>query len=95
MTPYGLMKALTGIEDDTSKAIEKNVPKEVMDTAIVKDGKIANDQNMADILPTEGGFFFGSKEYDQWYIDETERTYYALRDLLSEGAELYYYHSSW
>ena len=72
-----------------------NLCKEVMDTAIVKDGKIANDQDMADILPTEGGFFFGSEGYDQWYIDETERTYYALRDLLSEGAELYYYHSSW
>ena len=28
MTPYGLMKALTEIGDDTSKAIEKNVPKE-------------------------------------------------------------------
>lgn len=27
MTPYGLMKALTEIGDDTSKAIEKNVPK--------------------------------------------------------------------
>lgn len=26
MTPYGLMKTLTGIGDDTSKAIEKNVP---------------------------------------------------------------------
>ena len=72
-----------------------NLCKEVMDTAIVKDGKISNDQDMADILPTEGGFFFGSEGYDQWYIDETERTYYALRDLLSEGAELYYYHSSW
>lgn len=28
MTPYGLMKALTNIGDDTSKAIEKNVPKD-------------------------------------------------------------------
>ena len=27
MTPYGLMKVLTGIGNDTSKAIEKNVPK--------------------------------------------------------------------
>lgn len=27
MTPYGLMKALTNIESDTSEAIEKNVPK--------------------------------------------------------------------
>lgn len=26
MTPYGLMKALTGVGEDTSKAIEKNVP---------------------------------------------------------------------
>ena len=27
MTPYGLMKTLNEIGDDTSKAIEKNVPK--------------------------------------------------------------------
>ena len=27
MTPYGLMKTLTGIGDGTGKAIEKNVPK--------------------------------------------------------------------
>ena len=72
-----------------------NLCKQVIDTAIGTDGKIADPEDFQDILPTESGCFFGSEEYDQWYIDETERTYYALRELISEGAELYYYHSSW
>lgn len=72
-----------------------NLCKQVIDTAMGTDGKIAGPEDFQDILPTESGCFFGSEEYGQWYIDETERTYYALRELISEGAGLYYYHSSW
>ena len=36
MTPYGLMKVLTGIGDDTSKAIDKNVPSKAIDKNVPK-----------------------------------------------------------
>ena len=31
MTPYGLMKTLTGIGDDTNKAIKKHIPKRIVE----------------------------------------------------------------
>jgi hypothetical protein len=68
---------------------------EVMQTAIVEDGKILNGEDIEDILPTKSGCFFGSQDYDQYYLDEIERTYDALHDILDEGEEEYYYHSSW
>ena len=36
MTPYGLQKALTEIGEDTSKAIDKNIPKKATKRATIK-----------------------------------------------------------
>ena len=37
-----------------------------------------------EILPTEGGFFFGSTEYDEYYFDDLEYTVKELTRLLEE-----------
>jgi hypothetical protein len=37
--------------------------------------QVAQDHSKADeLLPTEGGFFFGSTEYDDWYFRDIEYT---------------------
>lgn len=41
---------------------------------------IVNPELAAELLPTGAGFFFGSTDYDQWYLQDLEHT----RDLLSE-----------
>lgn len=50
------------------------------------------------LLPTQGGFFFGGLDYDEWYMRGLEYTRDRLRDLLSRP-ELerweFQYHSSW
>ena len=48
-------------------------------------------------LPTQGGFFFGSTDYDHWYLQDLKQTVNVLEPLLEqddlEGE--YYYQSSW
>ena len=35
------------------------------------------------IMPTQGGFFFGSTEYDDEYFDDLSETYSALEDIIN------------
>jgi hypothetical protein len=52
-------------------------------------------------LPTESGFFFGSTEYDEWYIKGLKETVEILRPLLDPVPSFYaddvsyYYQASW
>lgn len=57
------------------------------------------DVNLAQaLLPTQEGFFFGSYDYDQWYIADLENTRDQLTSILKnkklEGYD-FYYQSSW
>jgi hypothetical protein len=36
-----------------------------------------------ELLPTQGGFFFGSTEYDEWYMDSIKETHDKLSQLLA------------
>ena len=45
-------------------------------------------------LPTEGGFFFGSTDYDDYYFEDLELTQKILEGALAEEG-VYYYQSSW
>lgn len=52
-----------------------------------------------ELLPTQGGFFFGQLDYDSYYFDDIERTESRLTAIL-ENEELmkdwnFYYQSSW
>lgn len=78
--------------------------KEVIAASRLVDGKIVNgkiivDSTMArDLLPSESGFFFGSTEYDQYYLEDLHSTVEMLTPLIEEQAGEsadYYYHSSW
>lgn len=58
---------------------------------------ILNGNEVAEILPTQGGFFFGSTDYDEWYLSDLESTVKQIDRVLAnlpENASLYY-HSSW
>jgi hypothetical protein len=49
------------------------------------------------ILPTQDGFFFGSTEYDQYYIQDLEHTVEMLDKVIETHKErdYYQYQSSW
>lgn len=69
---------------------------------ILEDGiTITNPEELHKLLPTESGFFFGSTDYDQWYLEDIKSTIEQLEAALSDkgsdgefGAE-FTYHSSW
>lgn len=65
---------------------------------IIESGKVIKDNTIAmKLLPTEEGFFFGSTEYDEYYIDDLEYTKKMIEEELAlgdTGAE-YIYHASW
>lgn len=65
---------------------------------LFENGKIIEDPSIAQkLLPVTEGFFFGSKEYNQYYIASIQETIESLEELLKQG-ELYadiYYSSSW
>jgi len=61
-----------------------------------------NHELAPELLPTEGGFFFGSTDYDEWYyqdIDHTIEMIEGLRAEIEPGKDYYpgslYYQSSW
>lgn len=63
----------------------------------IEKGKYVEDPTVAkELLPNSEGFFFGSQEYDQWYIEDLEYTEQTLKALLKESDSAdYYYQSSW
>jgi hypothetical protein len=65
--------------------------------------KVLADPSKADkLLPTQGGFFFGSTDYNEWYIQDLQNTIDQLTPLIEAPTDEnglpffdYYYHSSW
>lgn len=57
----------------------------------------ADHSKAQELLPRQGGFFFGSTEYDQWYFLGLQETADMLEKcLMLDGMEWeFYYSSSW
>ena len=66
---------------------------------IMEEGEyIINPEVAAELLPTQDGFFFGSTEYDQWYMADIEETIEILTKALETtdfDREMVVYTSSW
>lgn len=71
---------------------------------VLEDGEIIqNPEEIAEILPTQRGFFFGSTDYDEYYIQDVKNTINIIETLLEEEKALneqgiycdYEYTASW
>lgn len=66
---------------------------------IYEEGKtIANPEVAKELLPTQSGFFFGSTDYDEWYMNDITNTIEILTKVLEEtdfDKEMIVYTSSW
>lgn len=64
-----------------------------------EDGEYVEDSSVAEeLLPTASGFFFGSTEYDEWYIEDVKYTIEVIKDVLNTTDfehEIVMYGSSW
>ena len=62
-------------------------------------GKVLDKPEIADeYLPTQSGFFFGSTDYDEWYMQDIEDTIGILTKVLEEtdfDTQIVAYCSSW
>ena len=55
-----------------------------IDELLVKCKQVLEDHSLAEtLLPTQGGFFFGNSEYNDWYFEDVKEVY----DKFSEIAE--------
>ena len=68
--------------------------------ALTEPGKVIKDPTVArTLLPTQSGFFFGSEEYDQYYLESVVETRDWMVRTLAESGEGSFahivYHSSW
>jgi hypothetical protein len=64
-----------------------------------KRGPVVAQKNIAaELLPTQAGFFFGSTDYDEYYLADLKDTIAQLRAVLDNKALdrcEFYYHASW
>lgn len=59
---------------------------------------IINPEVAEELLPTRSGFFFGSTDYDEWYVRDLEYTVKTINQILATtdfDKEMIFYHSSW
>ena len=77
----------------------KDVVKHCAVIPTTEDGDISicNVEYANNLLPTGGGFFFGSTEYDDYYISQIQRTAEVLEDILlnRDEEDTYIYQASW
>ena len=66
---------------------------------IYEDGLlVANPQLCNSLLPCTDGFFFGSTEYNEWYLDDIKYTYEVCNEILKDTdfeKQMIFYRSSW
>lgn len=66
---------------------------------IFEDGKVIEDPSFAmEHLPSCSGFFFGSEEYDEYYIDDLKKTIQICNEAITTtdfDTQMIYYVSSW
>lgn len=85
------------VQDGIDECQESSVTIEQLDELATICEKVIRDKN-PELLPSKGGFFFGSTEYDEYYYQEIEETAEVLREEIRNNQEEYpeyFYQASW
>ena len=84
-----------GVDNCQEYYVDKEILADLMNVC----GEVIADPSKAEeLLPSSGGFFFGSTDYDEWYWENVKRTHEELKELLKLdlGYEWSFsYQSSW
>ena len=84
-------------QDGIDECQDTHVTIEELDTLATICEKVIRDKDPS-LLPTQGGFFFGSTDYDEYYWQEVEETAKVLREEIKNNQieyPEYIYQSSW
>jgi hypothetical protein len=85
-------------QDGVDECQNTYVPKEKLVELLDLCKRVKKNHALAgELLPTQGGFFFGSTDYDEWYWDDINYTIKNLSAVIKKdnGNGEFYYHSSW
>jgi hypothetical protein len=90
------------VQDGVDECEEHIVSREQMEQLLSVCKRVIADPKLGEeLLPVASGFFFGSTEYDEYYLSDIDHTISILEEILSpENEEKYlfvdfYYRSSW
>ena len=87
------------VQDGVDECQEAHVPREKLQELMELCEKIVADpESGEDLLPTQGGFFFGSTEYDDWYMADVKHTAERIKKILDDSAFAksdFYYQATW
>lgn len=97
--------AAHGVDDCQPVQVTLDVLKDLVDRCetilqgeVDDKGALIDPKTAMELLPSQSGFFFGSTDYDDWYIEDLKETVKALKPIV-EHAELYtdpiIYEASW
>ncbi len=84
-----------GVDECQESWVSREQLQELLDICkeIIKSPKKGQE-----LLPTQGGFFFGSTDYDDWYMQDIKFTAERIEKILADSAFQkadFYYQSSW
>jgi len=86
------------VQDGVDECQESYVdPSKMQELVDLCEKVIENPELGPELLPTGSGFFFGSTDYDEYYIQDLQDTVNILKPLIEEskfGGD-FYYQSSW
>ena len=91
------------VQDGNDDCRSYYVPKEKLSELLDIVNRVLENKELGrTLLPTQGGFFFGSTNYDNYYIEDLKNTKEILTKILADindnykGFSVsYYYRSSW
>jgi hypothetical protein len=87
------------IQDGVDECQESYVPREKLQELMeLCEAIITNPKKARENLPTAAGFFFGSTEYDEFYMEDLKYTAGRIKKILNDPALAkvdFYYQSSW
>ena len=87
------------VQDGIDECDESFVPREKLQELLELCEKIIAEPELGDeLLPTASGFFFGSTDYDEYYMADIKHTAERLKKILNDPALSkfdFYYQSSW
>ncbi|RLB83158.1 MAG: hypothetical protein DRH15_05655, partial [Deltaproteobacteria bacterium] len=85
------------IDGKTVNGYRMDAKRGTVETITIPAKVIANPEIAEELLPTESGFFFGSVEYDEYYIRHLKDTIEIIDRALKLPEDIWsiYYRSSW
>lgn len=87
------------VQDGLDECQESHVPREkLQELMALCESIIAEPNKGASVLPTAGGFFFGSTKYDEYYLGDIQHTAARIKKILNDPVFTnceFYYQASW